>query len=109
MKRGDVLTVALSGDQGKPRPAVVVQSDLIADCDTVLVCPFTTVMRDASAHRLSVIPGPANGLRQPSQIMLDKISPARKTRCGPVIGDLDVQTMAELDRRLAFVIGLGAG
>ena len=28
IKRGDIVTCALSGDYGKPRPAVVVQSDL---------------------------------------------------------------------------------
>ena len=26
MKRGDIITVSASGDDGKPRPAVVVQS-----------------------------------------------------------------------------------
>lgn len=28
MKRGDLVTVSLSGDYGKPRPALVIQSDL---------------------------------------------------------------------------------
>lgn len=30
MKRGDIITVALSGDYGKPRPAVVVQNDKVS-------------------------------------------------------------------------------
>jgi mRNA-degrading endonuclease toxin of MazEF toxin-antitoxin module len=28
LRRGDIVTIALQGDFGKPRPAVVVQSDL---------------------------------------------------------------------------------
>jgi mRNA interferase MazF len=30
MKRGDFVTIALQGDFGKPRPALVIQSDLFA-------------------------------------------------------------------------------
>ena len=30
MKRGDLVTIALQGDYGKPRPALVVQSDLFS-------------------------------------------------------------------------------
>ena len=37
MKRGDLVTVAVSGDYGKPRPALVVQSDLFAELPTVTV------------------------------------------------------------------------
>lgn len=30
MLRGDLVTVALSGDYGKPRPALVIQADAFA-------------------------------------------------------------------------------
>lgn len=36
MKRGDVVTVVLPGAFGKPRPALVIQSDLFADHPSVL-------------------------------------------------------------------------
>jgi mRNA interferase MazF len=32
------VTVAVQGDCGKPRPAVVIQSDWLAETDSVLVC-----------------------------------------------------------------------
>ena len=35
IKRGDIVTCALSGDYGKPRPAVVVQSDLFNNFDFI--------------------------------------------------------------------------
>ena len=40
MKRGDVVLVVVPGDYGKPRPAVVIQTDLVNDThSSVVVCP----------------------------------------------------------------------
>lgn len=44
MQRGDIVTVSLPRDYGKPRPALVVQSDLLQELDSVLVCPITCVL-----------------------------------------------------------------
>jgi mRNA interferase MazF len=38
VQRGDFVTVALQGDFGKPRPALVIQADSFADHATVTVC-----------------------------------------------------------------------
>ena len=46
MRRGQFVTVATSGDYGKPRPALVVQSDLFAELPSVVICPLTTTLRD---------------------------------------------------------------
>jgi mRNA interferase MazF len=109
MRRGDVVVVALSGDYGKPRPAVVVQSDSVLTPVSVFVCPLTTSVEPSDVLRIVVAPSEANGLREPSQLMVDKTSPTRRDRCGPVIGRIDDATMAELDGRLAFVLGLADG
>jgi len=74
VKRGDIVTVALSGDYGKPRPAVVIQSDWVDGTDSVLVCLFTSTLRDAPIFRLTVEPLPANGLKTVSQVMVDNPS-----------------------------------
>ena len=42
MKRGDVITVALQGDFGKPRPALVIQSDLFQDHPSITLLPITS-------------------------------------------------------------------
>ena len=40
MRRGDILTVAAPGDYGKPRPAVLIQSDLLnTDAQSIIVPP----------------------------------------------------------------------
>jgi hypothetical protein len=38
--------------------------------------------------------------------MVDKTSPARRSKCGPLIGRMQEDIMAELDERLAFILGL---
>ena len=42
MKQGDIIAVSLPGDYGKPRPAVVVQSDDFAHLHSVTVLPLTS-------------------------------------------------------------------
>ena len=73
MRRGDIVTVAMQGDYGKPRPAVVIQSDWLGETDSVLVCLFTSTLRDAPFHRLTLEPTPESGLQVVSQVMVDKI------------------------------------
>jgi mRNA interferase MazF len=61
---------------------------------------------DAPAFRITVEPDAGNGLRERSQIMVDKILAVPRTRIGSVIGRLDDETLLRLNRTLAFVLGL---
>jgi mRNA interferase MazF len=107
MKRGDVVTVAASGDYGKPRPAVIVQTDAFpAEYGSVIVCQMTTVLTDAPDFRILVEPRPDNGLRERSQIMTDKPVTLRRERIGRQIGRLSSDEIARLNVALAFVLGL---
>ena len=106
MTRGDLVTVALSGDYGKPRPALVIQSDFLPETDSVLVCLLTTTLRAAPLYRLSLPAGEGTGLREPSQVMVDKIMAVRRERCGAPIGRIDDAALLALGRLLAFVVGL---
>jgi mRNA interferase MazF len=106
MKRGEIVTVSAPGDYGKPRPAVVIQSDHLADGESVLVCLVTSTKRAAPLYRLDIPLEPATGLRAPSQIMIDKIAAVRRSRCGAPIGRLDAATLAALGRSLTVMIGV---
>ena len=107
MKRGDVVTVATSGDYGKPRPAIIVQTDALPeDHASVVICPLTSEVRDGVAFRVSVEPTAENGLRLRSQVMADKPLTVRRDRIGRKIGSLDGDQIAQLDAALAFVMGL---
>ena len=106
MRRGDLLTVSLQGDQGKPRPALVVQADHFGELPAVTVLPITSTLIDAPLLRIPVDPDAGNGLAKPSQIMVDKPQTPPRSRLGPVFGRLDDVTMLGVSRALALFLGL---
>ena len=90
MKRGDLITVAISGDYGKPRPALVIQSDFLSETDSVLVCLLASTLRQAPLYRLSVPRAvQETGPGELSQVMVEKIVAVRRDRCGVRIGRID--------------------
>ena len=66
MKCGDMVTVALQGDLGKPRPALVIQSDLFGVHLSVTILPVTSDLGATPLFRIAVKPTPENGLNTPS-------------------------------------------
>ncbi len=107
MRRGDVVTVPTAGDYGKPRPAVIVQTDALpAAHASVVVCQMTSDGDDAPDFRLVVEPTEQNGLRTRSHVMADKPVTIRRARIGRKIGQLDERDLARLNIALAFVMGL---
>lgn len=107
MKRGDVVTVAATGDYGKPRPAVIVQTDALPpEHASVVVCQMTSDITDAPDFRVTIEPSEKNGLRARSQLMADKPVTIRRERVGRNIGHLEDKDIARLNIALAFVMGL---
>ena len=106
MRRGDFVTVAAPGDYGKPRPALVIQSDLFVELPSVALCLVTSELRNAPIFRITVDPGPDNGLQNISQIQIDKILSVPRERVGGVIGRLDDATMLKVNRSLAVFAGI---
>jgi mRNA interferase MazF len=107
MQRGDVVTVAAAGDHGKPRPAVVVQTNAIpARHASVVICQMTSDLADAPDFRVTIEPAAKNGLRVRSQVMADKPVTIRRERVGGRIGRLDGTDLTRLNAALAFVVGL---
>jgi mRNA interferase MazF len=107
MARGDVVTVAAAGDYGKPRPAVIVQTDAFpAEHASVVICQMTSDIQTADDFRVTVAPSAENGLRTVSQVMADKPVTVRRERIGRRIGRLAAGDMARVGVALAFVMGL---
>ena len=106
MRRGDVVIVAAPGDYGKPRPALVIQSDLFDALLSVTLCLITSTLRDAPIFRITVDPSAANGLQRVSQIQVDKILTVARERIGSVIGRLDDATLLKVNRSLAVFAGI---
>ena len=107
MKRGDLVPVVLAGAYGKPRPALVIQSDLFAQLPSVTILPVTTELRPIETFRIAVNPSPKNGLRAPSQIMVDKAYTIPRDQAGTPFGELEPRTMKAVDRSLTVFLGLG--
>lgn len=106
MRRGDLVTIAMQGDFGKPRPALVIQSDQFDAHATVTVLLVSSTLIDAPLFRLTVDPTPENGLRSRSQVMADKAMTVRRDKVGGVIGRLDDDVMIAVNRALLLWIGL---
>jgi len=105
MRRGDLVTVALQGDLGKPRPALVIQSDLFDAHPSVTILPVTSELRIAPLFRIALNPNELNGLSKPSQVMVDKPQSISRKKVGAVIGHLDDETMLAVNRALAVFLG----
>lgn len=106
MRRGDLVTVALPGDFGKPRPALVIQSERFEEVGTIAVLLISGTLVNAPLIRPTIEPTPENGLRKPSQVMVDKIMAVKKDRLGPAFGRLDEEMMLSVTRSLAVFLGL---
>lgn len=101
------MIVAAAGDYAKPRPAVVVQTDAIpAAHASVVVCQMTSTLMDVSDLRVTIEPTDVNGLRERSQVMVDKPVTLMRSRMSAPIGRLLPAEMAQVTAALAFVIGL---
>ena len=102
-----MVAVAVPGDYGKPRPAVIVQTDALPDGHpSIIVCQMTSRLVDATDFRITIEPDAGNGLRATSQVMADKPVTIRRERIGQQIGRLAIEDMAQLNAALAFVMGL---
>jgi len=106
MRRGDLVTVALQGDLGKPRPALVIQSDLFDAHPSVTILPVTGDLRATPLFRITVNPTEDNGLNKPSQVMVDKPQSVAREKIGSVLGHLDDAAMLAVNRALAVFLGL---
>ena len=105
MKRGELVSIALQGDYGKPRPALVIQSDLYSEHPSVTILPVTSELRRAPLFRIEVEPTAENGLKKISQVMVDKAQSVPREKVGESFGRLDDAKMVAINRALAVWLG----
>ena len=106
MKRGDLVTVALSGDYGKPRPALIIQADAFKELAAFTVLRLTSELHDWPTFRVMVQPSKTNGLRVTSQVMIDRAAAVPREKIGQPFGRLEAETMKTVDRALVAFLGL---
>ena len=107
MKRGDVVLCCISGDYGKPRPAVIVQSDLFNETHaSIVVCPITSHLIDAPLFRLHFAATKKNGLLKSSQIMVDKLCAIKRDKITEKIGALTLKEQETITNALKLWLNL---
>lgn len=100
------MTIAVSGDYGKPSPALIVQADAFDEHPSVTVLPLTTELHDAPLFRIPVSPEARTGLRKASQIMVDKLTTVPRIKIGARVGRVDSATMQAVNRALTNFLAL---
>ena len=106
MRRSDLVTIVLQGAYGKPRPALIIQSDLFSEHPSVIIIPITSELRDTPLFRVPVRYGESTGLRKPSEVMVDKIQTIPREKIGAVFGRLAEEDMLAVNRALAVFLGV---
>jgi mRNA interferase MazF len=107
VKRGEIWTASAgSGYAGKPRPVVIIQDDRFDATASVTVCAFTTDPTDAPLVRLLVEADETTGIREPSRLMVDKITTIPRSKLGERVGQLNDDDMIRLSRALVVFLGL---
>lgn len=106
MNRGDFVTIAMQGDFGKPRPALVIQSDPFNEHATVTVLLVSSTLVDAPLFRVTVQPDKINNMQKSSQVMVDKTMIVKRDKLGAAFGSASDEIMLEVGRCLAVFLGI---
>ena len=105
--RGDVVLAAAAGDYGKPRPWLVVQTDVYNHSErpgSILACPFTT-HEESATYRISM-DLPSGDSQRRSWVMVDKLMAIKRERIGAKITTASRQQMAAVEGAMADLLGL---
>jgi mRNA interferase MazF len=106
--RGDIVVVATKGAYtSKPRPALVVQSDLFNPTHaSTTICPITSDCIDAPLFRVALPPGDRTGLAAPSQAMVDKVVSIPRPAISRVVGRSSTDELEAVDSALRVWLSL---
>ena len=108
MKRGEVWTQAGGpGYAGQPRPALIVQSDLLDQTESVVTCLFTTHDNAQIPSRVAIPASAENGLLENSDLMADKVTAVPRTKLGRRLGVVSEAELARVEDALLLVLGFG--
>ncbi len=107
LKRGNVVIVSAPGSYGKPRPSVIIQSDLYDGTGSLVVLLMTTKLHpQAPLIRYHIPPTKTNGLEGPTDVMIDKLFAVPRERMRERVGKLTAAQMAEIMSELAVFLGM---
>jgi mRNA interferase MazF len=109
-RRGEIWTVDLEpvvgSEQGKARPALIIQNDIGNLYSPVLIVADVTSGERARYDVQVEVKAPEGGLQQNSIVLLNQIRTIDKRRVGRYWGRLSPQTMQQVDEAIEISLGL---
>jgi mRNA interferase MazF len=106
-RRGDLVVAVFGRDYGKPRPAVVIQSDLFNDSHaSAVLCPISSDLTGFTVFRVKVLASRASGLRADSEVMVDKMATVDRERIRQRVGRLSGSQMGQVNAALRIWLDL---
>ena len=106
VKRGEIWTVSGAPGYGsKPRPALVLQSDVLTETESLITCGLTALPDSERYFRPGIAPTPENGLDRFSHVMTEKLTAIPRSKLGERIGCLTREDMALVEQALLLVLG----
>jgi len=111
VKRSEVWLADLNPTQGSEqagtRPVLIFQNDLINKfTTTILTIPFTTNLRRASLPSCVQVSKGEGGLDSDSVALCHQLRVLDKTRLQRKMGEVSEETMAAIENRVIFTIGI---
>ena len=106
MKRGDIVIIAPPAPFNKPRPALLVQAHVYDETENVTVALITSDLSRSPGLRIRINPSQENGLRRPSEIMVDHLQTVPVNRIGGVVGEADSETIRQVSLAVRLFLGL---
>jgi len=109
-RRGDIWTVDLEpvvgSEQGKARPALIIQNDIGNVYSPLLIVAALTSGEDARYDVEVQVKAPEGGLHHNSIVLLNQIRTIDRRRVGRYWGHLSAQTMQRVDEAVQISLGL---
>ena len=110
IRRGDIWTVDLEpvvgSEQGKARPALIIQNDIGNHYSPVLIVAALTSGERARYDLQVEVKAPEGGLHHNSLVLLNQIRTIDKRRVGRFWGRLSPQSMRYVDKAIRISLGL---
>jgi len=106
MKRGEIWTLRDDGYASKARPVVIVQSDNIAEFNSIILCLLTTYESIHIPTRIHISADSVNGLKKDSYVMTEKIVTVDKNELGERIGMLTHSQQCLITTQLATILDI---
>lgn len=109
-RRGEIWTVDLEpvigSEQGKARPALIIQNDIGNEYSPVLIVAALTSGERARYDVQVEVKASEGGLHNNSIVLLNQIRTIDKRRIGRYWGRLSAQTMQQVDEAIRISLGL---